>query len=400
MDQALRLLIPTLYVAATTMAYALSNGTGSLHLFGGGDDSVYYLSAGEQLASGDTSVAVTNAYVYVVAFVLSHVGSAFTILALRLLNLVAAGLLFWAVQDLTKNADTAGVSTHTATYRSIRASIPFLLYPTLLYYTTTGLYRDIWIYALFVGAAAFALRLINRRIRPIPGSLVVASILVLLFLLRGYAAAAFVIGLALFAIHRASRSLLLPLLIVGVVGLAMLLFIPSVKIPILGRSLADIIAYRNDPATFGAGSSMGILLPANHPVNFVALYLASLLANAFGPFPWAIHSPYLAVVFLFESIPAMVTAVLLWRSRKSVSAGQAMLIWLAVVWLAFIALSNANYGTACRLRVPAWLILWVIATTKANAPTRSARCLATPDTLVHCHPPSSDSPGFTSERPN
>lgn len=66
------------------------------------------------------------------------------------------------------------------------------------------------------------------------------------------------------------------------------------------------------------------------------------------------------LVFIFESIPMVGIMYYLIRHRHEISKEEIFTLVYAFVWIAFIALSNDNIGTATRLRVNGWIPILLV----------------------------------------
>lgn len=378
-DSALRLIVPLFYLAVSLLSMSLAGNGPALQLFGGSDDATYYLTTGQAVSQGQ-DYTTGNAYVLVVAFFFAHFGSG-TVLALRLLNVIGTvallTIVLWLVRYFSSNNARATMQTE----------VLFLFYASLLYYSTWSLTRDVWIYVTYVASLAVIVRFafIKRTgVSVVVGVLLIAA----LASLRPYAAASLIVGLLLWMLHRWIRywPVFIAALITGF--LAWFRFGANLVIPGLGMSMSDVLVYRQPaPGHSGGASDMNIPLSEGSVPKFLLGYIHSLVANAIGPLPGDIHGFSTLVVFLLESIPAVILLLILWRERKMLTWPHALLLWEAGTWFAFIALSNDNYGTACRLRVLGWLSIWIVVVSLLASRRRGQGLLAQRNVRYEVHEP-------------
>jgi hypothetical protein len=238
------------------------------------------------------------------------------------------------------------------------------LFPSSVFFSSTGFLRDGWIYWFALLAVTLFAAAIWSGPRVRVGMLVgsVASG-VAVGVLRGYAATALALGVALWLLTEPRipvarwRPRLREL---GVAALGVLLvawFVLRDHLDSRVRSLDAIAQYRAG-YTSRAGSNMGIDFRNASPARFALLYLRSLVDNVVGPLPHQVRNLSMAALCL-EALVLVATGVLLLRGARRLGPRGRFLVAQAVAWFVLIAVFNDNYGTAARLRVPAWTCLLV-----------------------------------------
>lgn len=262
------------------------------------------------------------------------------------------------------------------------------LYPSSIVFSSTGFIRDGWIYVLALLAVTLFAAAIwsGPSVRPglLAGTGVAGSAL---GFLRGYAAAALVVGLGLWLLtepripvgRRLLRSRIAGLTALGVVAASWLVLRNHLDVRL--RSLAAIADYRSKYLDAVSSSNMGIDFRNVSPARFVLLYAQSLLGNTIGPLPYQVRSTVLAGFFL-EAAALTVCGVVLLRWCRRLGPRTRFLVMQAVAWFALIALFNDNLGTAARLRVPAWTLLLIalaaVLRDVASDPPERARSVVVP----------------------
>ena len=118
----------------------------------------------------------------------------------------------------------------------------------------------------------------------------------------------------------------------------------------------EILIYREGFRRFDlGGSGMGIGLLNKGPIMFLFYYLYTLVGQLFGLFLVNLNS---IIVFLFESVPFILAFIYLSKNIKFMNRFVSFLITFFVIYTTIWLLGNDNLGTAVRLRIPSYLVIF------------------------------------------
>ena len=222
------------------------------------------------------------------------------------------------------------------------------LFPTVVYYGSFSVYRDLIIYALYLACAYYGYEVFVRRGRGVVG---LAVALAVLFAFRWYAAVGFVVGtaawLGLVGLRQSRRrgTVLAAGAALGV-GLVVLL----VRMDFFAN-FERYLTFRETFEVLGGGSSMGIDFGEASLWELPFLYVYSLVSNVAGPLPFQVNSLSTLAGFVLE-VPLISYALYrVARGHVRRTPGGRYLLLLALAWFALTAIYNDNLGTALRLRV-------------------------------------------------
>lgn len=326
----------------------------------GGDDGEFYYDVALQIASDSTfATQVMHIWPIVLGRVMAMTGIQ-DILFFKLLNVsVALCIILLALRVLTTLTDSLDVRQVPAQAKLVLILL-FGAYPSMIFYTSSSLYRDVWIYLFYLLSLLFGVRtLLQRRWA---SAVLCCLSLSLLFLWRWYAAVSSVLGFMLWLVcgsHRGHRSLRWQarvLLMVAFVGGGLLALVQANFF----ERIELLLLYREGYAQLEAGSNLGINFAASSPALWPFLYLYSFVTNVWGPLPFQVHNAAAAAIFVLE-VPLMILITYrIWQQRTLFDAGTYLLLWQACMWFVFISFSNDNIGTATRLRVLGWHSLFIL----------------------------------------
>lgn len=134
-----------------------------------------------------------------------------------------------------------------------------------------------------------------------------------------------------------------------------LYFVTLILVNIYG-GLDQILIYREGFRRFDVGGSgMGIGLLNKGPIMFLFYYLYTLAGQLFGLFMVNINS---IIVFFLESVPFILTFIYLSKNRKFMNRFVSFLLTFFVLYTTVWLLGNDNLGTAVRLRIPSYLVIF------------------------------------------
>lgn len=365
------------YFVLTTLIFFISFNSGyegvTVGLFGGGDDGFLYWNLARDIASGFSweDLWIPSIYPVILGYILKFTGSS-SVYTIRIFNYL--GFILFTICGLKMIEliyQTNKKSSLLSKKAKDRSKIIFLLclafYASFIAHTVLSIYRDIWIYTFYLLSVFISLKLIfNRQNRLLWLILLILST-ALLGKLRGYALLSFIVCLCLYFFYiKVFKRLKKPVIFILICLLLFAIyynFFMDFKIPYVGMSLSDALNYRQSGLdVYAGGSQMNISLHQPSFVVFLINYLHSYMGNLLGPLPWHIRGGATLAVFLLETIPMTLILIYLWKNRCNLTPMHKYLLLHALVWIAFIAVSNDNIGTATRLRVVSWeMILLVFA---------------------------------------
>ena len=118
----------------------------------------------------------------------------------------------------------------------------------------------------------------------------------------------------------------------------------------------EILDYREGFSNFGTGgTTMGIGLLNQGPIMFLFYYIYTLIGQLLGLFLVNINS---VIVFLSESVPFILSSIYLLKNKKFMTKFVSFLITFFVIYTSIWLLGNDNLGTAVRLRIPSYLVIF------------------------------------------
>lgn len=353
------------YLFATTAFYMLAiytTGNGvSYHLFGEGDDGVFYWEQAMNVFY-DLSWIRTSIYPWVIGKLMQLIGVE-SVFAIRLFNFAGVALLIHfalklvSIQIVTSQFAHKEDEIRQQAYFFVLLS--FAAYISLFINITTSIYRDVWIYMLFITATYLAIRWLFEKNWTY--FILLIPTIWLLGQFRTYALLSFVMATIIWLIiqwlSKVMRPAMIILLIIVGFGLVYTLSM-DVVIPVVDKTLRSALQYRSDGiGILAGGSQMGIQLDAANYILFLANYMHSYLGNLIGPLPWHVQSATTLIVFFIEALPMMLILSFLWIKRVWLTKVQGYILTQAFVWNGLIAITNDNIGTALRLRAIAFILI-------------------------------------------
>ena len=353
------------YLLATTAFYMLAiytTGNGvSYHLFGEGDDGVFYWEQAMNVFY-DLSWIRTSIYPWVIGKLMQLIGVE-SVFAIRLFNFAGVALLIhFALKLVSIQVVTAQFPYKETEIRQqayLFTLLSFAAYISLFINITTSIYRDVWIYMLFVAATYLAIRWLFEKNWTY--FILLIPTVWLLGQFRTYALLSFLIATTIWLLiqflSKVMRPMMIILLVVVSFGLVYT-FSMDMVIPIVDKTLRSALQYRSDGiGILAGGSQMGIQLDAANYIMFLANYMHSYLGNLIGPLPWHVQSATTLIVFFIEALPMILILSFLWVKRAWLTKVQGFILTQAFVWNGLIAITNDNIGTALRLRAIAFILI-------------------------------------------
>ena len=134
-----------------------------------------------------------------------------------------------------------------------------------------------------------------------------------------------------------------------------LYFVTLILVNIYG-GVDDLLMYRDNFKHWESGkTAMGIGLLNKGPIMFFFYYLYSVLGQLFGLFLVSLNAIF---VFLFESVPFILATIYLFKNIEFMTKFVSFLITFFVIYSTIWLLGNDNLGTAVRLRIPSYLVIF------------------------------------------
>lgn len=357
------------YFTLTTVIFflALNYGTEgvTLPLFGGGDDGLTYWVQAKNVAAGYEAV-ITSIYTIIIGNLIKITGIE-SVYLIRVFNYIGFILLvMFSIHLIKMKFEIGEVKTHPQVINSacILILICFLLYASLQMNLNLSIYRDVWIYMLYILSTILSIRIIFYKRRRFFYLTLLIPVLWLLGGFRTYALLSFVLAVAIYYSYKIIIRLKRPALFL-IIGIALFGFYYTYfidyTVPLVNMPLRAVLNYRLASLTthFG-GSQMWISLEQPNFILFFVNYIHSYIGNFIGPLPWHISGKATMLVFIIETIPMVIILAFLWKKRSLITPVQKYALLHALVWIGLIAVSNDNIGTATRLRPVAWILILIV----------------------------------------
>lgn len=360
-----RYLVLIYYLLATIIFYMLAifvNGNGvSFQIFGGGDDGAFYWEQAMNVFYDLTWIR-TSIYPWIIGKYMQLIGTE-SVFAIRMFNFFGVALLLhFSLKLVTIQITSISPQENISRIQRnayLLALGSYVAYISLFFNITTSIFRDVWIYMLFITATYLAIRWIFEKNWTY--FILLLPTIWLLGQFRTYALLSFVLATGIwFVLRIVKRPLLFFTLFIILFG-GIYTFFMDMNVPIVDRTLRSALQYRSSGlGQLGGGSQMGIQLDSTNYAGFLIHYTHSYLGNLIGPLPWHIQSASTAIAFLIEAIPMTLIIWFIWLKRASLTKIQGFILTQAFVWNGLIAITNDNIGTALRLRAIAYLLILLV----------------------------------------
>ncbi len=365
---AIQQLVLLFYFVVTTVIFFLALQQGndgvSLRLFGGGDDGYFYWEQAKNIAEGKDAI-LTSVYPLIIGYLLKITGFE-SVYVIRLFNYVGFVMLVLFglyLNNIFYNFETRDKENNIYISR-ILILIIFLCYVSLIMNVTLSIYRDVWIYLMYLVSVVCSIHLIFIRRKEMLFIILLFLSICILGLFRKYAVLSFLIAIIIYFLYQKIKIINRPMnacILLLVLGGVYYTFFVDFNVPLVNMSLRDVLNYRNYFIEDAAGGSqMWINLDQSTFAAFIINYLHSYLGNLLGPLPWHIRGITTLFVFITETIIFCVVLFILWKKRRALLPVQKYVLLHAFVWISMIALSNDNIGAATRLRPVAWILILIV----------------------------------------
>tara|TARA_B110000211_G_scaffold79151_1_gene92800 strand:- start:1510 stop:2598 length:1089 start_codon:yes stop_codon:yes gene_type:complete len=238
------------------------------------------------------------------------------------------------------------VKIQTDEIKLVKAGSIFLVifYPSLLLFTL-DIYREILMFTILALSLIIYKKILEtNKSRNKIYFLIYLSLSYFLYLLREYLGFALLLTPFVYLILSKTKKYI-KTWIIGYFAILIL-------VKTFG-GLDEILDYRE--GFDQGGTTIGIKLFDQNPFMFLFYYLYSVLAQLFGLFLVNLNS---IITFIFESIPFTLAFIYLSKNVKFMSKFVIFLLTFFVIYSTIWLLGNDNLGTAVRLRVPSYLVIF------------------------------------------
>lgn len=343
------------YITSIFLGY---EGLG-IPLFGGADDGRFYYVEALRIAENSPAV-ITSSHTIILGELMKffHTNEVFFLKTFNAISNVCTLFIALKIMQLLQSKNELPI-------QSIFFILCLTFYPSYMINTNISILRDTWIvfyYLLAILCSFQVFRNPNPLIKVIYGVGVVFSLWMLVGY-RNYALLAFIISTMLYMIGQgwkkgfATRAIVIG----GSCFIVFYTFFFMYPMPIVNRTIQEIAAYRlAGMTTFGGNGQLHISLDQSNIVSFLSAYLYSSVSNAIGPFPWQVMNSSSALLFLSETIGFSMISLYLIKRRRELKSAHIFLIVHSIVWFLLIGFFNDNIGTAARLRMIGWIILFLV----------------------------------------
>lgn len=220
-----------------------------------------------------------------------------------------------------------------------------LIYPTIFFYSL-DVYRDVFMVFAFLIGCLIVKKLLNTSGLFLFLFLFVLSLMIgmLLLNLRPYLGYAFIISLFLWKIKFTKKRLifftivyLLALFVANYLGL-----------------FSFLTEYRSSLQEAEGGSTLG--LNFSNPIMFVPNFILSILGQLFGLY---VTNAFAVILLLVETLPFFLMLVYVVKNIKLADNFIRFLVIFFVIYASVWLIGNDNLGTAVRLRIYNYLVIYV-----------------------------------------
>lgn len=221
-----------------------------------------------------------------------------------------------------------------------------LIYPTLFFYTF-DIYRDVFMVLSFLVGCLIVKKSLNSNNFIVFSFFYILAILIGLFLLalRPYLGYAFLLALFLWKIKLTKKRIFF---------FAVLYFFALFVANYLGL-FERITDYREIfEEDLQGGSNLG--LDFSNPVLFIPNFILSTLGQLFGLY---LVNPFAVLLFIIETIPILFMLFYILKNINYADSFIRFLIIFFVLYASVWLIGNDNLGTAVRLRLYNYLVVYI-----------------------------------------
>lgn len=218
--------------------------------------------------------------------------------------------------------------------------------PTIFYFSL-DIFRDIFMISIFL-VGLFIIKTMNVSKNILKKTIYLFFLLFiayLLFLFRPYLGFSFLIALLIYKFYSFKKYQLF---------LSIILFFLILQMAVIFGFVDSIIKYRTIFENVNGESNFGINFDTS--ILFIPKFLQSFLYQIFGLYFPNIFS---VILFFVETIPFLIAFIYLIKNRKYSDKIVDFLIIFFVVYATIWVIGNDNLGTAVRLRVFNYLVIYI-----------------------------------------
>ena len=243
-----------------------------------------------------------------------------------------------------------------------------ILYPTLFFYSF-DIYRDVLMYSCFLIAVYFLSKHLLLYKQPYYPSIYLFFFLLFSYfclLLREYLGVAVFMAFLIFPFVKINKNLFVHLIS----------YFALLVICYRFDAFQSIINYRDGEVFSGGGTTLDINLTGKSGVDFLFLYMRSMVVQLFGLYFVNIQG---VLAFFSESVFFVVCFFYVVKNLDRLTPLLTYLLVFVVIYSTVWLLGNDNLGTAVRLRVFSYLSIYLCAVIiffrKKYSPIRTPRCV-------------------------
>lgn len=201
------------FIVTTTIFFlALTQGNQgiSIRLFGGGDDGYFYWEQAKNIASGKEAI-ITSIYPVILGYIIKFTGIE-NVYIIRMFNYFGFILLIIFTSHLIKiifKYDKPDINRKYIYEAKIMLLILFLFYASLQMNVNLSIYRDIWIYTLYILSTILSVKLLFQKNNRIWYFILLMPSLWLLGEFRTYALLSFILVCIVYFFYKIIKKLLI-----------------------------------------------------------------------------------------------------------------------------------------------------------------------------------------------
>ncbi len=218
--------------------------------------------------------------------------------------------------------------------------------PTIFYFSF-DIFRDVFMISIFL-VGLFIIKTMNvskNILKKVIYLLFLLFVAYLLFLFRPYLGFSFLIALLIYKFYSFKKYQLF---------LSIILFFLILQIAATSGIFDSIIKYRTGFENVNGGSNFGINFDTS--ILFIPKFLQSFLYQIFGLYFPNIYS---VILFFCETIPFLIAFIYLIKNREYSDKIVDFLIIFFFVYATIWVIGNDNLGTAVRLRIFNYLVIYI-----------------------------------------
>ena len=304
-------------------------------IFGGGNDSDYY----NGYALGDYTVAV-NFWPVILRF-LNEMGFYNRNVITWITFVTSITLIPYLFYKMVK--------IQAEEIKPVMAGSFFLIifYPTM-FYLTIDIFREVYMFTVLLLCLLLYKKLLETNWQKgLVYIFIYLGLTYFLYLMRPYLGFALALTPFVYLILSKTKRYIMAWVILYFVAL---FFVKSYG------GLDILLNYRENFFFFARGeSTIGIGLLDKNPIMFLVYYFYSLLLQLFSLYMVNIN---VFLVFFFESVPFILAFIYLFKNIKFMNRFVSFLLTFFVIYTTIWLLGNDNLGTAVRLRIPSYLVIF------------------------------------------